>query len=222
MRNPLENIDVFRRFSTVLFVHIQMARDTADHDRPDIPLDERLDIGAELVGDIGAFLVDPLARNEALLIRDLVDILDRGMALIWVVRLTLKDDHHTRVALVGRLDRGAADLSGLDDIDPGSQMRGRSLQRTQFDRAGLTAEFACQILAEEGRRTGQLFVSNGETYGMNALLVYAIAILESGNGTSDFSRNRNNLFGIAAYDTNPNAAYSFPSVEQCIKEEMGI
>ena len=70
--------------------------------------------------------------------------------------------------------------------------------------------------------TGQLFVSNGETYGMNALLVYAIAILESGNGTSDFSRNRNNLFGIAAYDTNPNAAYSFPSVEQCIKEEMGI
>ena len=69
---------------------------------------------------------------------------------------------------------------------------------------------------------GQVFVDAAETYGMNALLVYAIAILESGNGTSQYARQRNNLFGIAAYDSNPDAAFSFPSVDQCIREEMGI
>lgn len=69
---------------------------------------------------------------------------------------------------------------------------------------------------------GQVFVDSANTYGMNALLVYAIAILESGNGQSQYARQRNNLFGIAAYDSNPDAAYSFPSVDQCIREEMGI
>ena len=69
---------------------------------------------------------------------------------------------------------------------------------------------------------GQAFVENGMTYGMNALLVYSIGILESGNGQSEYARKRNNLFGIAAYDSNPDAADYFPSVEQCIKEEMGI
>ena len=72
------------------------------------------------------------------------------------------------------------------------------------------------------RNTGKMFVENGETYGMNALLVFAIGCLESGNGRSDYARNRNNLFGIAAYDTNPDAAYYFPSVSQCVREEMGI
>ena len=72
------------------------------------------------------------------------------------------------------------------------------------------------------KNTGSAFIESGNTYGMNALLVFALGCLESGNGRSDYAMNRNNLFGIAAYDTNPNAAYSFPSVSQCIKEEMGI
>lgn len=72
------------------------------------------------------------------------------------------------------------------------------------------------------RAKGEAFVNAGNAYGMNALLVYAIGILESGNGTSEYALKRNNLFGIAAYDTNPDAAYTFPSVERCIEEEMGI
>ncbi|MEE3488066.1 MAG: glucosaminidase domain-containing protein [Bulleidia sp.] len=69
---------------------------------------------------------------------------------------------------------------------------------------------------------GQVFVDAGNEYGMNSLLVFAIGCLESGYGTSNFALNRNNLFGIAAYDSNPDMATYFSSVDQCIREEAGI
>ena len=37
--------------------------------------------------------------------------------------------------------------------------------------------------------------------------------LESGFGTSDFARNRNNFGGIGAYDSNPNNAFEFPTID---------
>ena len=67
----------------------------------------------------------------------------------------------------------------------------------------------------------ETFINRQNKYGCNALLVYAMACLESGYGTSGYARNRNNLFGWSAYDDSPNDASSFSSIDACVKEQMG-
>lgn len=51
-------------------------------------------------------------------------------------------------------------------------------------------------------------------YGIPWETVMAQGILESGSGTSNFAKNRNNFFGIAAYDSNPDAARRYNSPEE--------
>lgn len=68
----------------------------------------------------------------------------------------------------------------------------------------------------------QNFIDAQNTYGCNALLVYALACHESANGTSNFAMDRNNLFGWNAFDSNPNSASSFSSIKQAVNEQMGI
>lgn len=72
------------------------------------------------------------------------------------------------------------------------------------------------------REIGSLFVNAQNTYGMNALMIYAMALHESGYGTSGYARTRNNLFGWGAYDSNPDNALTFPNIAQGINEHMGI
>ena len=69
---------------------------------------------------------------------------------------------------------------------------------------------------------GSAFVNAQNTYGMNALMIYSMAIHESAYGRSNYAVNRNNLFGWNAFDSNPNAATTFSSVEQAINEHMGL
>lgn len=71
---------------------------------------------------------------------------------------------------------------------------------------------------------GNSFVNAQNTYGMNALLIYAMAIHESGYGTSSYATNYNNLFGYGAYDSNPNNAanYNYPSVADGVSQQMGL
>lgn len=63
---------------------------------------------------------------------------------------------------------------------------------------------------------GQAFANMEEQYGVNALFAISVAVHESGWGRSHLAQSRNNLFGIAAYDGNEGAAYSFSSKESCI------
>ncbi|MBR5755225.1 MAG: glucosaminidase domain-containing protein [Erysipelotrichaceae bacterium] len=65
------------------------------------------------------------------------------------------------------------------------------------------------------------FINAQNTYGCNALLVYAMACLESSYGTSGYAVNRNNLFGWSAYDDSPNNATYFSSIQVCVNEQMG-
>lgn len=69
---------------------------------------------------------------------------------------------------------------------------------------------------------GQSFINAQNTYGMNALLIYSLACLESGYGTSGYALERNNLFGWAAYDGDPNQAAYYNSVEEAINAHMGV
>ncbi|HCY06757.1 MAG TPA: hypothetical protein DHS57_05725 [Erysipelotrichaceae bacterium] len=69
---------------------------------------------------------------------------------------------------------------------------------------------------------GHTFVNNQNTYGVNAALVFAMACLESNYGRSRFAMDRNNLFGWSAFDSDPNQAATFRSIEQAIAEHMSI
>ena len=50
---------------------------------------------------------------------------------------------------------------------------------------------------------GKDFKKAGETYGVNPILLMAMAKHETGNGTSELFLNKNNLFGFNAYDFDP-------------------
>ena len=65
---------------------------------------------------------------------------------------------------------------------------------------------------------GSSLISNQNTYGVNALIMYANAALESGWGQSQTAINKNNLFGHGAVDSNPYyGANGYASVDDCIK-----
>jgi beta-N-acetylglucosaminidase len=77
---------------------------------------------------------------------------------------------------------------------------------------------SCSMLYHQGAN----FISSQSTYGMNALLVYALAYHESGGGTSALAKGYKNLFGWGAVDSDPSKAAVFASVKQSIEEMMGI
>ena len=67
--------------------------------------------------------------------------------------------------------------------------------------------------------TGEFFVSNQNTYGVNALLMTGIAANESNWGKSSISQKKNNLFGLNATDKAPGAnANQYESVADCIED----
>ena len=66
--------------------------------------------------------------------------------------------------------------------------------------------------------TGIYFLNAQNKYYINMATSFGIAINESGWGLSNYAINRNNLFGLNAFDSNPNGATYFSSVEQSITE----
>ncbi len=67
------------------------------------------------------------------------------------------------------------------------------------------------------RNLGSSFISNQNTYGVNALLMIGVAANESAWGCSSIAANKNNLFGHAAYDSDPNgSSNAYSSVEYSV------
>ncbi len=67
------------------------------------------------------------------------------------------------------------------------------------------------------RSLGECFISNQNEYGTNALLMLAVAANESAWGCSNIAAQKNNLFGHAAYDSDPNgSANGYSSVEYSV------
>ena len=89
---------------------VKVARNTVDHDRRDIAADQRTDIADEFILYICTFLIDPLSRDKALLIGDLMDILDFGVRLIRIIACTYENDHLSCITFVRSSKSGTADL----------------------------------------------------------------------------------------------------------------
>lgn len=69
------------------------------------------------------------------------------------------------------------------------------------------------------KNTGNQFVSNQNTYGVNALLMAGIAANESAWGNSNICQTKNNLFGLNAVDSSPEASADvYASVNECIRQ----
>ena len=65
--------------------------------------------------------------------------------------------------------------------------------------------------------TGESFINAQNNYGINAALMLAIGINESGWGNSNIAQSKNNLFGLGAVDSNPYlASGSFNTPGDCI------
>lgn len=61
------------------------------------------------------------------------------------------------------------------------------------------------------------FIEYQNEYGVNAMMSLGLAKNESAMGTSAISYNKNNLFGIGAYDSNTAAAKAFSTVRESIR-----
>lgn len=86
-----------------------------------------------------------------------------------------------------------------------------------FDRFVKDMKGSASVLNGEGSS----FIKGQNRYGCNALIIYAMACLESAYGTSGYATHRNNLFGWSAYDDSPDDASYFSSVKNCVYEHMG-
>lgn len=92
-----------------------------------------------------------------------------------------------------------------------------TIQSDLLTKAGLTAQDADALLAGTGLAgLGADFLAAEKSYGINAYFIMAHAIIESAWGNSWFAVNRNNLFGLDAYDSNPMDASSYASKAACI------
>ena len=88
-----------------------------------------------------------------------------------------------------------------------------SLTASQLDQYTIQMVSSGKLLT-----AGSSLISNQNTYGVNALIMYANAALESGWGQSQIAINRNNLFGHGAVDSNPYyGANGYASVDDCVK-----
>lgn len=88
-----------------------------------------------------------------------------------------------------------------------------SLTTSQLDQYTIQMVSSGKLL-----NAGSSLISNQNTYGVNALIMYANAALESGWGQSQIAINKNNLFGHGAVDSNPYyGANGYANVDDCIK-----
>lgn len=89
--------------------------------------------------------------------------------------------------------------------------------------SGLTLEQFKKVLSDS-KDKNKIFENNAQyfyyiekQYNINGIFVAAIGIHESAWGSSQIARDKNNLFGYGAYDSNPyNGAYNFSDYSECI------
>ncbi len=84
--------------------------------------------------------------------------------------------------------------------------------KTKITEAQINSFVASKSSAQSKMRNqGNSFISNQNIYGTNALLMVGVAANESAWGDSAIAQSKNNLFGHAAYDADPNGANGYSS-----------
>lgn len=115
------------------------------------------------------------------------------------------------------------------DTASGNYSKSALLAKLSFDMnvgkpSGLSLEQFNKVLGNQRKDTDNVFKDNAEyfyyaekQYGINGIFLASVAIHESGFGTSTISKNKKNLFGYGAVDSNPyGGAYSFNTYSEGI------
>lgn len=102
---------------------------------------------------------------------------------------------------------GASSGSNDPDVDSINSLVGELPQTQSQDPWGSFKQSATQISGEKN------FPSN---------VLLGQAALESGRGTSNFAKNRNNYFGYEAYDSNPDAAKGYKTPQDSINDYIEL
>lgn len=90
------------------------------------------------------------------------------------------------------------------------------LEKTGYTADQLSAA-AKAMRGDNGFSDFQAFVNAENEFGISSLFMLAHAAVESAWGTSFYSRDRNNLFGFNAYDSNPDQASGYASQAASIR-----
>lgn len=95
-----------------------------------------------------------------------------------------------------------------------------STGETVETRSGASAKEINAILKDTGLEgLGNVVIEVENKYNINALFIVSVMRLESANGDSRLAKNKNNLFGIAAYDESPySSAFHYSSKEECVRD----
>lgn len=87
----------------------------------------------------------------------------------------------------------------------------------------VASDFNKLVIDTKGKNTnsklkdqGQSFINSQNKRGTNASLMFGVAVNESAWGTSKYAQERNNLFGLGAVDSDPDKAYRFDTIEDCL------
>lgn len=116
----------------------------------------------------------------------------------------------------------------INNNESAGQASNQNIQKLSFGMnlnkpSGLSLEQFKKVLTDD-KDVNNVFQDNAEyfyyiekQYNINGLFVAAVGIHESGWGTSKISKNKYNLFGYGAYDSNPyNGAYTFSDYSESI------
>jgi beta-N-acetylglucosaminidase len=125
------------------------------------------------------------------------------------------DSNQSDWDLIGSVDNlhvvGKGDFTVIEE-----RTRRNTLDITE--RTNLTREDIANIIAGTGLEGCEdAIIEIEEEHSINSLFTIALAGVESGYGSSWLADERNNLFGICAYDSNTDAATYFPTKSDCIR-----
>ena len=88
-----------------------------------------------------------------------------------------------------------------------------------FNIKGITdvaSYYPCEANQSVLYNLGSHFLDTQEEYGVNAAMMFALAMNESGYGQSQYAIQNHNIFGHAVYDSSPDDANSYRTLADCI------
>lgn len=95
--------------------------------------------------------------------------------------------------------------------------------QTNYKSADLAKHLADKVAGSKSVMTGEThhFIEQGMIYGMNPILMFNQAGLESAHGTSSIALNKNNIFGWGAVDSNPSGgAQIYSAIGRGVQSHM--
>ncbi len=158
-----------------------------------------------------------LKRNQEVRV---IDISEDGE---WLYIYSVEGQGYIQSNSVTKIDPN--NPNGYDDsLSKAELMKNLNIKMDLNETSNLTLEQFEKILGDDPNDTNDVFKNNAkyfyyaeQQYHINGVFLAAVGVHESAWGTSTIAKNKKNLFGYGAYDSDPyNGAYSFKDYSEGI------